>query len=64
MRFLSHRDFPASPWIVPGDINDLFDGGVRQMIGPRGERGLASIDGVGNLSPLAHSCLLPKSGAG
>src|SRR5712692_9993411 len=33
---------------VPGNINDLFDGGVRQVIGPRGERGLASVDGVSN----------------
>ena len=33
---------------VPGNPNDVFDGGVRQMAGPRGERGLASIDGVSN----------------
>ena len=33
---------------VPRNINDLFDGGVRQMVGPRGERGLASLNGVSN----------------
>jgi hypothetical protein len=33
---------------VPGNINDLFDGGVRQTVGPRGGQGLASIDGVSN----------------
>jgi hypothetical protein len=33
---------------VPGNINDLFDGGVRQMIGPRGEHGLLSVNGVSN----------------
>jgi hypothetical protein len=33
---------------VPGNINDRFDGGVRQIVGPRGERGLASVDGVSN----------------
>jgi hypothetical protein len=33
---------------VPGNPNDAFDGGVRQAAGPRGERGLASIDGVSN----------------
>lgn len=33
---------------VPGNVNDAFDGGVRQTAGPRGERGPASIDGVSN----------------
>lgn len=33
---------------VPGNPNDAFDGGVRQAAGPKGERGLASIDGVSN----------------
>jgi len=33
---------------VPGNINDLFDGGARRTIGPRGEQGLASVDGVSN----------------
>jgi len=33
---------------VPGNINDLFDGGVRQTVGPRGGQGLASLDGVSN----------------
>ena len=33
---------------VPGNVDDAFDGGVRQTAGPRGERGLASIDGVSN----------------
>ena len=31
---------------VPGNVNDIFDGGVRQAAGPRGERGLASLNNV------------------
>jgi hypothetical protein len=33
---------------VPGNINDLIDGGVRQTVRPRGQQGLASIDDVSN----------------
>jgi hypothetical protein len=33
---------------VPGNVNDAFDGGVRQTAGPRGERGLASLNNVSN----------------
>jgi len=34
---------------IPGTINDLLDGGVRQRVGTRGiEQGLLSIDGVSN----------------
>ena len=33
---------------VPGNVNNAFDGGVRQRISPRGERGPASIDNVSN----------------
>ncbi len=33
---------------VPGNINDLFDGGARQVVGPKGERAPSSINGVRN----------------
>jgi hypothetical protein len=31
---------------VPGNVDAILDGGVRVLIGPKGERGLASIEGV------------------
>ena len=31
---------------VPGNVDGVLDGGVRVLIGPKGERGLASIEGV------------------
>lgn len=45
---------------VPGNLNDLFDGGVRQRVGPRGEQGLASLDGVSN--PSGNVDLVPGTG--
>jgi hypothetical protein len=44
---------------VPGNSNDLLDGGVRQIIGPRGER-LASLNGVSN--PGGNVDLVPGTG--
>jgi hypothetical protein len=47
---------------VPGNINDLFDGGVRQPIAVKGERGPASLDGVsnpgGNIDLIAAQAIL------
>lgn len=45
---------------VPGNPNDAFDGGVRQTAGPRGERGLASLNNVSN--PGGNVDLAPGAG--
>lgn len=44
---------------VPGNVNDLFDGGVRQTVSPKGGFGL-SLDGVSN--PGGNVDLFPGPG--
>ena len=44
---------------VPGNVNDAFDGGARQRIGPRGERGPATLDNVSN--PGGNIDLVPAN---
>jgi hypothetical protein len=45
---------------VPGNINEAIDGGVRKPVGPAGDRGPASIDGV--ISPGGDIDLVPGAG--
>jgi hypothetical protein len=45
---------------VPGNPDAILDGGVRVLVGPKGERGLASIEGV--TSPGGNVDLVPGPG--
>ena len=44
---------------VPGNVNDLFDGGVRILVAPKGEKAPFSIDGVSN--PGGNVDLVPAN---